>query len=112
MPPWLRHCTRLSGSVAGMLNVLDKTSIARDPATPMKHAVTSLAAWPAAGAVAPPTTHPLTRVFSARGRVAASTADAVVAERCVRVAECWRVLVENEISARSLTLRRIDRYQR
>jgi len=95
-----------------MLNVLDKTSITRDPAAPMKHAVTTLAAWPAGGGVAPPTTHPLTAVFTARRRIASSTADTVMVERCVRVTERRRVLVEYEVSARRLTLRRVDRYQR
>ena len=92
--------------------MVDYTGIARDPAAPMKDAVAALAARPCRGSVATPTAHPLAAVLAARGRVAAPTGDAVVPDRRVGVAECRRVLVEDEVAARRLALRRIGRDQR
>jgi len=80
--------------------MLDNTGITADTTAPVKHAVAALAAGPGARTVSTPAAHPVTSVLAARCRVAASAAHAAVSERRVGVAECRRILVEDEISAR------------
>jgi len=92
--------------------MLNNTGITRDPTTPMKHAVTALAARPRRGTVATPTAHPVTSVLAARCSVALAPAHAAVTERWVGVAERRRVLVVDEISARRRPLWRVGRNQR